>query len=164
MDIFWCTVQRCSERAEQCSEYSWACSGHVGVRDLVARGYFIPGGASQRGGGSGSGVPCRTLSDLDDPGLRSVTCDVSSRRVLTLVQELFESTIPPCTEFRYNLNGRSRLASYRKPQKGNFLGACRVLAKKRCAFQRGSGQKVMISTSGPAAEILDAMDGCAVKS
>ena len=37
----------------------------VGVRDLVARGYFIPGGASQRGGGSGSGVPCRTLSDRD---------------------------------------------------------------------------------------------------
>ena len=49
---------------------------HIGVRDLVARGYFIPGGASQMGCGPGSGVPCRTLSDLDDPGLRSVTCDV----------------------------------------------------------------------------------------
>ena len=49
---------------------------HIGVRDLVARGYVIPGGASQRGGGSGSGVTCRTLSDLDDPGLRSVTRDV----------------------------------------------------------------------------------------
>ena len=31
---------------------------------LAARGYFIPGGASQRGGWSGPGVPCRTLSDL----------------------------------------------------------------------------------------------------
>ena len=39
--------------------------GVVGVRDLVARGYFIPGGVSQRGRGSGSGVPCRTLSDRD---------------------------------------------------------------------------------------------------
>ena len=38
---------------------------HVGVRDLVARGYFISGGASQRGWWSGAGVPCRTLSDLD---------------------------------------------------------------------------------------------------
>ena len=36
----------------------------VGVQDLVARGYVIPGGASQRGG-SGSGVLCRTLSDRD---------------------------------------------------------------------------------------------------
>ena len=27
----------------------------IGVRDLVARGYFIPGGASQRGGGQ---APC----------------------------------------------------------------------------------------------------------
>ena len=50
----------------------------IGVRDLVARGYFIPGGASQRGGGQVPMFPCRTLSDLDYPGLRSVTCDVSS--------------------------------------------------------------------------------------
>ena len=58
----------------------------VGVRDLVARGYFIPGGASQRGGGEAPMFPCRTLSDLDYPGLRSVTCDVSSQWVLTTVQ------------------------------------------------------------------------------
>ena len=37
----------------------------IGVRDLVARGYFIPGGVSQRVGESGFGVPRRTLSDLD---------------------------------------------------------------------------------------------------
>ena len=43
-------------------------------------------------------------------------------------------------------------------------GACRFLAKKMCAFRRGSEQKVMISTSGPAAEIPDGTDGCAVKS
>ena len=61
-------------------------SSIVGVRDLVARGYFIPGGASQRGGGQAPMFPCRTLSDLDYPGLRSVTCDVSSRWVLTTVQ------------------------------------------------------------------------------
>ena len=30
---------------------------------LAARGYFIPGGASQKGGWSGSGVPCPTLPD-----------------------------------------------------------------------------------------------------
>ena len=29
----------------------WTTTMFVGVRDLVARGYFIPGGASQRGGG-----------------------------------------------------------------------------------------------------------------
>ena len=37
----------------------------VGVRDLVARGYVIPGRMSQRGVGPGSGVQCRTLSDRD---------------------------------------------------------------------------------------------------
>ena len=37
---------------------------HVGVRDLVARGYVIPGGASQRGGGRAPMFQCRTLSDL----------------------------------------------------------------------------------------------------
>ena len=58
----------------------------VGVRDLVARGYFILGGVRQRGGGQAPMFPCRTLSDLDYPGLRSVTCDVSSRWVLTTVQ------------------------------------------------------------------------------
>ena len=35
----------------------------IGVRDLVARGYFIPGGASQRGGGRAPMFQCRTLSD-----------------------------------------------------------------------------------------------------
>ena len=35
----------------------------VGVRDLVARGYVIPGGASQRGGGQAPMFQCRTLSD-----------------------------------------------------------------------------------------------------
>ena len=58
----------------------------IGVRDLVARGYFIPWGASQKGGGQAPMFPCRTLSDLDYPGLKSVTCDVSSRWVLALVQ------------------------------------------------------------------------------
>ena len=58
----------------------------IGVRAWLACGYFIPGGASQRGGGQAPMFPCRTLSDLDYPGLRSVTCDVSSRWVLTTVQ------------------------------------------------------------------------------
>ena len=35
----------------------------IGVRDLVALGYFIPGGASQRGGGQAPMFQCRTLSD-----------------------------------------------------------------------------------------------------
>ena len=35
----------------------------VGVRDLVARGYFIPGRTSQRGGGQAPMFQCRTLSD-----------------------------------------------------------------------------------------------------
>ena len=39
---------------------AWA---KVGVRDLVARGYSIPGGVSQRGGGQARMFPCRTLSD-----------------------------------------------------------------------------------------------------
>ena len=47
------------------------CLVLIGVRDLVARGYFIPGGASRRGCGSGAGVPCRTLSDpVGGRGLR----------------------------------------------------------------------------------------------
>ena len=58
----------------------------IGVGNLVARSYFIPGGVSQRGGGQAQIFPCRTLSDLDYPGLGSVACDVSSRRVLTTVQ------------------------------------------------------------------------------
>ena len=37
----------------------------VGVRDLVARGYFIPGGASQRGGWLGSDV---SVSHVVGPG------------------------------------------------------------------------------------------------
>ena len=44
---------------------SYLATAYVGVRDLVARGYSIPGRMSQRGVGSGSGVPCRTLSDRD---------------------------------------------------------------------------------------------------
>ena len=35
----------------------------IGVLDLVARGYVIPGGASQRGGGRAPMFQCRTLSD-----------------------------------------------------------------------------------------------------
>ena len=40
----------------------WLCH-KIGVRDLVARGYFIPGRTSQRGGGQAPMFPCRTLSD-----------------------------------------------------------------------------------------------------
>ena len=47
---------------------------------------FHPWGREPEGGEPSSGVPCRTLSDLDYSGLRSVTCDVSSRWVLTTVQ------------------------------------------------------------------------------
>ena len=56
------------------------------VRDWVARAYFIPGDASQRGGSSGSGV---SVSHVVTPGLswtQVTACDVSSRRVLTTVQ------------------------------------------------------------------------------
>ena len=38
-------------------------SNLVGVRAWLARGYFIPGGASQRGGGQAPMFQCRTLSD-----------------------------------------------------------------------------------------------------
>ena len=38
----------------------------VGVRDLVARGYFIPGGVRQRGGGQ---APMFSLSHVVRPGL-----------------------------------------------------------------------------------------------
>ena len=55
-------------------------------QELGSRGYFIPGGASQRGGWSGSGVPCRMLSALDYPELRSVTYDVPARSILATVK------------------------------------------------------------------------------
>ena len=58
----------------------------VGVRAWLARGYFIPGGASQRGGGQAPMFQCRMLSDLDYPGLRSVTYDVPARRILATVK------------------------------------------------------------------------------
>ena len=67
-------------------EVAMRAGKQIGVRDLVARGYVIPGRMSQTGGGQAPMFPCRTLSDLDYPGLRSVTCDVSSRWVLTTVQ------------------------------------------------------------------------------
>ena len=54
----------------------------IGVRDLVARGYVIPGGASQRGG---AGL-WRSVSHVVRPGLRSVTHDVPARRILATVQ------------------------------------------------------------------------------
>ena len=44
-----------------------AFSAEVGVRDLVARGYFIPGGASQRGGGQAPAfrvARCQTWSGV----------------------------------------------------------------------------------------------------
>ena len=50
------------------------------------------------------------------------------------------------------------------PQKGQFWGDVSFRPEKMCDYQRGSEQKVMISTSGPAAEILDGTDGCADKS
>ena len=43
-------------------------NNQIGVRDLVARGYFIPGGASQRGGGQAPAfrvARCRTGSHVD---------------------------------------------------------------------------------------------------
>ena len=48
---------------------------------------FHPWGREPEGAlGGAPAFPCRTLSDLDYPGLSSVTCDVSSRWVLTMVQ------------------------------------------------------------------------------
>ena len=76
--------------------------------------------------------PCRTLPDLDYPGLSSVTCDVSSQWVLTTVQQLFESTIPPCTESPYNLNGHSRLASDNKTQQNVNFQEMSVFVQKKC--------------------------------
>ena len=96
---------------------------------MFAPGDFIPGGRAR--GGSGSGVPCRTLSDLDYPGLWSVNCDISSRWALKTLQYFFESTIPACTESWYSLNGYSRLASYKKSNKGVRLGACRFSPEKK---------------------------------
>ena len=45
-----------------------------------------PWGREPEGGGQAPMFQCRTLSDLDYPGLLSVTCEVSSRWVLTTVQ------------------------------------------------------------------------------
>ena len=65
---------------------------HVSVADadrsagLGRTRLFHPWGREPEGGVEALMFPCRTLSDLDYPGLRSVTCDVSSRWVLTTVQ------------------------------------------------------------------------------
>ena len=55
---------------------------NIGVRDLVSRGYSIPGGASQ----GGVVRLWRSVSHVVRPGLRAVTRDVSARRVLTTVK------------------------------------------------------------------------------
>ena len=44
------------------------------------------GARARAGVGRAAAFPCRTLSDLNYSGLRSATCDVSSRWVLTMVQ------------------------------------------------------------------------------
>ena len=68
-----------------CRWYSWESYYRlIGVWDLVARGYFISWGASQKRGESGSGVLCRTLSDRTWTIL-DFTRDVPSRWVLTTV-------------------------------------------------------------------------------
>ena len=68
-------LTKCSQPSECTSIPSFGislmlCEPHkqtivVGVRAWLARSYFIPGGTSQKGGWSGPGVPCRTLSDLE---------------------------------------------------------------------------------------------------
>ena len=48
----------------------------VGVRDLVARGYFIPGGVSQRGGGQAPAfrvARCQTWSGVGPKTGRKLT-------------------------------------------------------------------------------------------
>ena len=52
-----------------------------------------------------------------------------------------ELTTSPCTEFRYNLNGHSRLANYRKTQNRSFWGACRFLGKKKCVPSNAAWSK-----------------------
>ena len=100
----------------------------IGVRDLVARGYFIPGGASQRGGGQAPAfrvARCQTWTQVSHPRCPS-TQDFGNRTVT------FRIDHNPCTESRYNLNGHSRLASYNKTKNESFWRACWVFALKKC--------------------------------
>ena len=82
----------------------------IRVRDVVARGYFILGGASQRGGGSESVVPCRSLSDLDSgrsPVMPHPDGFGIGKVTLAIVHTLLHKK-------QCHLNGHSRLASCNK--------------------------------------------------
>ena len=76
---------------EEADGWPWWQPSHSGWYRLVWSGQPAqplkgPGQPCQRGVGQAPIFLCRTLSDLDYPGLGSVTCDVSSRWVLTTVQ------------------------------------------------------------------------------
>ena len=105
---------------------SWLPS-KIGVWDLVARGYSIPGG---------SGVTCRTLSDPDS----TQTLRMNTHARFGQHKVTFGIDHPPCTEWRYNLYGHRRLASYNKTNNNSFGGGhVGFRRKKMCAFRRSSG-------------------------
>ena len=59
---------------------------YIGVRDLVARDYFIPGGASQRGGGQAPAfhdARCQTWSGVGPK---------TGRKLIKINQKLSKST------------------------------------------------------------------------
>ena len=115
----------------------------VGVRDLVARGYSIPGRTSQKGGYAGL--------------RRSVTHVVSVGHLAALIAMGFGiGTVAfgidhtPCTEFWYNLNGHNRLASCNKAKHETIWSMSAFAQKKRVtATQLGAkGYDLDIRPSG----------------
>ena len=122
------------------------------MRDCLAHGYSIPGGASQKRVKSDSGEWCRTLSDLDW-GQISV---MSHRDGFRQPYSNFSNRPHPLAQNRGTILMGIVLWRVTENPKIAILGFGQNLTSKK--------KKVMISTSGPAAEIAEVTDGCAVKS
>ena len=117
----------------------------VGVRDLVARGYVIPGGVSQRGVvrfRCFRVARCQTWTILDSGQSPTMSHHAGFWQTYSNYSN-FANRPDPLAQNRGYLNGQSRLASYNKAKKRIILGGMSVFAKKMCAFQYSSEHVVI---------------------
>ena len=113
---------------------------------MVARGYVIPGGVSQRGVvrfRCFRVARCQTWTILDSGQSPTMSHHAGFWQTYSNYSN-FANRPDPLAQNRGYLNGQSRLASYNKAKKRIILGGMSVFAeKKKCAFQRSSGLVVI---------------------
>ena len=107
---------------------------------MVARGYVIPGGASQRGVGRApafSVARCQTWTQVSNPRCPS-TEDFGNRTVT------FRIDHTPLHRIAVQFEWAEPFGELQKNQKiGQILGHVSFRRKKMCAFQRSSGLVVI---------------------